>query len=78
MNMNCPHCGFEAEKSNTTFTADLGEVLVVIRNVPCHQCEHCGETIYDASVYQNIEKIVSAAKALKQEVSIVDYWKNVA
>lgn len=77
MNMTCPHCGNEAEKSTTTFTVDLGEVLVVIRNVPCYQCEHCGETMYEPKVYQKIENIVNAAKALKQEVSIVDY-RNVA
>jgi hypothetical protein len=52
-------------------------VLVVIRNVPCYQCEHCGETMYEPKVYQKIENIVNAAKALKQEVSIVDY-RNVA
>ena len=75
--MTCPHCGNEAEKNTTTFTVDLGEVWVVIRNVPCYQCEHCGETVYDAAVYQKIENIVNAAKALKQEVSIVDF-RNVA
>ena len=76
-NMNCPHCGNEAEKNTTTFTVDLGEVLIVIRNVPCYQCEHCGETMYEPKVYQKIETIVNAAKQLKQEVSIVDY-RNVA
>ena len=75
--MNCPHCGNEAEKSTTTFTVDLGEVLVVIRNVPSYQCEHCGKTVYEPKVYQKIENIVNAAKQLKQEVSIVDY-RNVA
>ena len=75
--LNCPHCGFESNKNITTYTVDLGEVLVVIRRVPCYQCEHCGETVYDADVFRNIEKIVNAAKALKQEISIVDY-KNVA
>ncbi|MBQ9214173.1 MAG: type II toxin-antitoxin system MqsA family antitoxin [Bacteroidales bacterium] len=75
--MNCPHCGNEAERNTTTFTVDLGEVLIVIRNVPCYQCEHCGEIVYDATVYQKIETIVNAAKQSRQEVSIVDY-RNVA
>ncbi|MDD6002253.1 MAG: type II toxin-antitoxin system MqsA family antitoxin [Bacteroidales bacterium] len=75
MNMNCPHCGSKTEKNLTTYTIDLGEVLVVIRRVPCYQCDHCGEIVYDADVFQNIEKIVGAAKTMKQEVSIVDYKK---
>ena len=66
-----------AETNFTTYTLDLGEVLVVIRNVPCYQCEHCGEIVYTADVFKHIEEIVNAAKALKQEVSIIDY-KNVA
>ena len=73
--MNCPHCGSKAEKNLTTYTIDLGEVLVVIRRVPCYQCDHCGEIVYDADVFQNIENIVSAAKSMKQEISIVDYKK---
>jgi hypothetical protein len=55
--MNCPHCSNEAERNTTTFTVDLGKVLI--------------------DVYQQIEKIVNAAKQSKQEVSIVDY-RNVA
>ncbi len=65
-------------KSTTTFVSDLGDILIVIRNVPCYQCEDCDEIIYTGDVIQNIENFVKLAKSLKQEISIIDYTKNVA
>ncbi len=76
--MKCPRCGNNAVKSTTTFVSDLGDILVVIRNVPCFQCEDCDEIVYSGDVIQHIENIVNSAKTLKQEISIVDYIKNVA
>ncbi|MBR2202520.1 MAG: YgiT-type zinc finger protein, partial [Bacteroidales bacterium] len=55
-----------------------GDVLIIIRNVPCYQCEHCDEIIYTGDVVANLEKIIAAAKALHQEISVIDYMKNAA
>ncbi|MCQ2189808.1 MAG: YgiT-type zinc finger protein [Paludibacteraceae bacterium] len=76
--MKCSRCGKDAVKSTTTFVSDLGDVLVVIRNVPCYKCEECGEIMYTGDVVLHIEKFVNTAKELKQEVSIIDYMKQVA
>lgn len=76
--MNCPRCKNNMIKSTTTFVSDLGDILIVIRNVPCYQCEDCDEIIYTGDVIQNIENFVKLAKSLKQEISIIDYTKNVA
>ncbi|MCR5248915.1 MAG: YgiT-type zinc finger protein [Paludibacteraceae bacterium] len=77
-NMKCSRCGKNAIKSVTTYVSDLGEVLVVVRNVPCYKCEECGEIMYTGEVALHIEKIVNTAKVLKQEVSIIDYKKQIA
>jgi len=76
--MNCPRCGNNVVKSTTTFVSDLGDILIIIRNVPCYQCEDCDEIVYSGDVIKNIESFVTSAKALKQEISIIDYMKNVA
>ena len=76
--MKCSRCGRNVTKSTTTYVSDLGDVLVVVRNVPCYKCEECGEIMYTGEVAQHIEKIVNTAKELKQEVSIIDYMKQVA
>ncbi|MBO7461509.1 MAG: YgiT-type zinc finger protein [Bacteroidales bacterium] len=76
--MKCQRCGYNAIKTKTSSVTDLGDVLIIIRNVPCYQCEHCDEIIYTGDVVANLEKIIAAAKALHQEISVIDYMKNAA
>ena len=76
--MRCPNCGSDVTKSTTACVTDLGDVLVVVRNVPCFKCNHCDEIIYAGDVLQNLERFVNIAKSLKQEISVIDYSKNVA
>lgn len=76
--MKCTRCGCNAVKSYTSSVTDLGDVLVIVRNVPCYQCEHCDEIIYTGDVIAHLEQFVNAAKSLHQEISVIDYRKNVA
>lgn len=64
-----------AEKGYTTDVTDLGDGLVIVRNVPCYKCMECNEVIYTADVVEHLEKIVETAKKLMQEISIIDYSK---
>ncbi len=64
-----------AERGYTTDVTDLGDGLVIVRNVPCHKCMECNEVIYTADVVKHLEKIVETAKKLMQEISIIDYSK---
>ena len=43
---------------------------IIIRNVPCLECEQCDEKYCTDEV---AEKIVESAKKLMQEISVVDY-----
>lgn len=78
--MLCITCGAAAEKGYTTDVTDLGNCLVIIRNVPCYKCTECNEIMYTGDVVQQIEKIVNIAKQCFQEISIIDYnnYKQVA
>lgn len=71
--MKCLVCGASAEKGVTTSVTDLGNCLIIVRNVPCYKCGECNEIIYTADVVQRLEKIVEAAKKLMQQISIIDY-----
>ena len=75
--MLCIECGAVAEKGYTTDVTDLGNCLVIIRNVPCYKCTECNEIIYTGDV---VQEIVNMAKQCLQEVSIIDYnnYKQVA
>ena len=62
-------------ETKTTFTVEYNDCIIVIRNVPCLECEVCGETMFTDEVSEKIEAIVNAAKKLMQDISIIDYNK---
>ncbi len=74
--MLCMECGAHADKGYTTDVTDLGECLVIVRNVPCYKCRECNEIIYTADVVQKLERLVDTAKKLMQEISIIDYART--
>ena len=51
--------------------------IIVIKNVPCEECEQCGEKYYTDEVAEQLEKMVNLAKQMMQEIAILDY-SNVA
>ena len=73
--MLCMECGAKAEKGLTTDVTDLGESLVIVRNVSCYKYTECNEVIYTGDVIQHLEQILDSAKQLMQEISIIDYNK---
>ncbi len=68
-------CGVVAEKGFTTSVTDLGDRLVIVRNVPCYKCTECNEATYAANVVQRLEKIIETSKSLSQEIAVTDYRK---
>ena len=47
--------------------------IIVIKNVPCLECEQCGEKYYTDEVAERLETIVNMAKKLMQEIAVIDY-----
>ena len=48
---------------------------IIIKNVPCEECEQCGEKYYTNEVARQLENLVNMAKQLMQEIAIIDYSK---
>ena len=71
MCMNCKNKTYI--ESKTTHVVDHSDSLIIIRNVPCLECEQCGERFYTVAVAEKLEKIVETVKSLMPEISIVDY-----
>lgn len=71
--MVCMKCYAKAEKGYTTSITDLGNCLLIVRNVPCYKCEECNEIIYTGDVIKRLEYIIEQAKQFTQEISIVNY-----
>ncbi|MBQ3435207.1 MAG: type II toxin-antitoxin system MqsA family antitoxin [Selenomonadaceae bacterium] len=65
--------GGDLIESTTTHVVDFKTHLIIVRNVPCMECDQCGEKYFSDAVAERLEKIVNEAKKFMQEVSIIDY-----
>ena len=72
--MKCMKCGRDTFESTNTEAIELNNgCLLVIRNIPCFKCKECDEILYTGDVVQRIERIISLAKTLTQELMVMDY-----
>ena len=69
----CVYCKGNMKEGKTVFTVQYGENIIVIKNVPCMECEQCGEREISDNVMIKLEKIVETAKKLVQEIAVIDY-----
>jgi len=67
----CPICKGTKRPGTTTFTADLGFGVVVIRNVPAFVCSQCGADWIEDPVAQRIERLVEEARSKRSQVEVV-------
>ena len=71
--MTCFFCKGNMESGTTVHTVELKNCIVVIKNVPCHKCEQCGEIVIDGEVAERIEQIVSGFEKVLTEIAVVNY-----
>ncbi|MDF1882967.1 type II toxin-antitoxin system MqsA family antitoxin [Sulfurimonas sp. SAG-AH-194-C21] len=73
MQSRCPLCNGYKVKSTTTFTADLGFGVVVVRHVPATVCEQCSAEWIDDDNAELLERIVLEAKNKQAMVEISEF-----
>ncbi len=66
----CPVCGGNKAPGTTTFTADLGSGVVVVRRVRATVCSQCGEEWIDDAAAQRLEQVVNEARLRHREVEV--------
>ena len=72
-NDQCPLCGGNKTAGETTFTADLGSGVVVVRRVQATVCSQCGEEWIDDVTARRLEQVVNAARSGHREVEITAF-----
>lgn len=70
---SCPLCGGSKQQGTTTFTAELGFGVVVIRNVPATICSLCGADWIADDVAEQIEALVDDARRKRLQVEVVAF-----
>lgn len=72
----CMYCKCKTlTPSTTTHVVNYHGSIIVIKNVPCEECEQCGEKYYTDEVAARIEELVNTVRNLMQEVSVLDFQK---
>lgn len=61
------------EDQLTTFMVDLGNCIVIVRNVPSQVCKQCGEISYTDEVAEQLETIVNSVRSSMTEIAVVNY-----
>lgn len=68
----CPLCGGNKMKGTTTFSADLGSGVVVVRQVRATVCSQCGEEWIDDATSRQLEQIVNGARERRLQVEVAE------
>ena len=68
----CPLCGGHKAPGTTTFTADIGTGVVVVRHVRATVCTQCGEEWIDNETARKLESIVTDARVKRRQVEVAD------
>ena len=71
--MTCFMFKGDMEEKKTTFMVDLGNCIVIVKDVPSHVCRQCGEISYSDAVSARLEEIVEAMKKTPVEISVSTY-----
>ena len=64
--------------SKTTHVVTLDNCVIVVRNVPCEECELCGEKYNSDEVMEKLDLIIEKAKVFASEILVTDYNSKVA
>lgn len=71
----CPLCGGHKKQGTVTFTVDMEDTLVVVRNVPATVCSLCGNEWLSDEVAAGIERIVEEARNNHRQLEVTQYRK---
>jgi YgiT-type zinc finger domain-containing protein len=67
----CPLCGGRRKPGRTTYSVDLGEGLVVVRNVKAKICTQCGEEWIDNKTAKELERVTEEAREKRHQVEVL-------
>lgn len=74
--MNCVFCNGQLTEELRKYIVDLGECVVIVKNVPAKVCQECGEATYSNEVSNRLMNILDTVRrSMISEVAIFEYSK---
>lgn len=71
--MNCFMCKGNLVDKLTTFLADLGDCIVIVKNVPSQVCTQCGEVSYSNEVARKLAETINFLRHSPTEIAVINY-----
>jgi YgiT-type zinc finger domain-containing protein len=77
--MTCFMCKGGVQDGLSTFTADMGGCIVVVKNVPSRICGQCGESSFSDETARRLEQIIRGIMdSASAEIAVVCYSEKAA
>jgi len=76
----CVFCGGRLAQSVTDYIEKIENHIILIKDVPCDECEQCGETYFKNNIVKALERILNNIQHISSEITltVIDYMKNAA
>ena len=71
--MTCFFCKGTMQAEYTTHFVQMGNCIIIVKNVPCSKCDQCGEITYKGTVAQRLEQITAELEKSLTEIAVVNY-----
>lgn len=71
--MSCFMCKGTLENKLTNYIADLGNCIIIVKDVPSQVCSQCGEVSYSDEVARQLERIVNSMRNQSMEIAVTHY-----
>ena len=75
---SCFFCNGNLEHKLINHIVDLGDTILIVKDVPAEVCTQCGEASYSNDVARQLEKIINNMKNQHLEIAISHYVEDAA
>ena len=76
--MKCFFCKGHLEDKETTFMAEIGKSIMIIKNVPSQVCSQCEEVSYNNDIANSLDQIINNMRVQLTEIAVVNYPDRVS
>jgi YgiT-type zinc finger domain-containing protein len=78
--MICISCAGKTNPDNTDYIEKNDNHVILIKDVPCEECEQCGEIYFHDNIVIVLERILDSIQPVSSEITltVIDYVKNAA
>lgn len=75
----CITCQGDLIPSITNYVVSLKDTIIIVKGVPCEECQQCGETYFSNDVVLHLDEIVkNVLSTFSTEIAVVNYPNKVA